>query len=49
MAEFIQKIAQTPGLKAVFNYENFRLQPALDAKAQAAFIRPSWTMHSETR
>ncbi|KAF2443498.1 S-adenosyl-L-methionine-dependent methyltransferase [Karstenula rhodostoma CBS 690.94] len=41
MAEFIEKIAQTPGLKAVFNYENFRLQPAFDAKAQAAFIRPN--------
>ncbi|KAJ4348656.1 uncharacterized protein N0V89_010034 [Didymosphaeria variabile] len=41
MAEFLQKIAQTPGLKAVFNYENFRLQPAIDKKAQAAFIRPN--------
>lgn len=34
-------VEANPTMQAIFNYDNFRLQPVLDAKAQASFIRPN--------
>ena len=34
-------VEANPTMQAIFNYDNFRLQPVLDAKAQTAFIRPN--------
>ncbi|KAJ4289620.1 hypothetical protein N0V90_010949 [Kalmusia sp. IMI 367209] len=42
-ASLADKILSNPSdaLKAVFSFENFRLAPIFDAKAQAAFIQPN--------
>ena len=42
MADALTKhIDSNPAMKLIMSYENFRLQPTFDAKAQAAFIRPN--------
>ena len=39
--EFEKMVEASPDFQNIFLYDNFRLQPVLDAKAQTAFIRPN--------
>ncbi|KAF1979202.1 S-adenosyl-L-methionine-dependent methyltransferase [Bimuria novae-zelandiae CBS 107.79] len=46
---FANIIKANPSLGAIFNYDNFRLAPALDAKASSAFLHPNEQLEQALR